>query len=288
MNAPGITIRERVTEARRRLVAAGIPDVEAEIDARLLAQDAFHWDTARFFLESEQRTTPQFESAFATLIRRRERREPMAYIRGRQEFWGLDIEVTPDVLIPRPETELLIELAQELLDPSRRALLADIGTGSGCIAVALAKTFPLAHIIATDVSAAALAVARRNAERHAIGDRVRFVQTSLFDGVNEQFDFIAANPPYVARNVADTLPSEVRDFEPHGALFGGDDGLAVIRQLLQAVSSRLKIDAPFVFEFGFGQGQDVAALIADAPGVEMTGMKNDLQGIPRAAIVIRN
>ena len=113
--APVGTIRERVTAARRRLAAAGIADAEAELDARLLAQQAGAWDTARYFLESEQAATARFESAFETLIRRRERREPMAYIRGYQEFWGLDIEVTPDVLIPRPETELLIELAQELL-----------------------------------------------------------------------------------------------------------------------------------------------------------------------------
>jgi release factor glutamine methyltransferase len=121
-----------------------------------------------------------------------------------------------------------------------------------------------------------------------VADRVEFVRTSIFDNIQKEFDFIASNPPYVAEPVRDTLQPEVREHEPEGALFAGRDGLAVIRQLLQHVWSRLKPDAPFVFEFGFGQAQDVSVLIADAPRVELTGMKNDLQGIPRAAIVTRN
>jgi len=282
------TVRDQVKDARRRLRAAGIPDSESELDARLLAQETLGWDTARLIADAGTAATPEFIQAFDHLVSRRERREPMAYLLGRQEFWGLSFEVTRDVLIPRPETELLIELALELLDPGRPLLLADIGTGSGCIAVALATTFPLARVTATDISAAALRTARRNAERHGVADRVEFVRTSLFDGIEKQFDFIASNPPYVAEAVRDTLQPEVREHEPGGALFAGRDGLAVIRQLLQHVWSRLKPDAPFVFEFGFGQAQDVSVLIADAPRVELTGMKNDLQGIPRAAIVTRN
>lgn len=282
------TVRDQVKDARRRLRAAGIPDSESELDARLLAQETLGWDTARLIADAGTAATPEFIQAFDHLVSRRERREPMAYLLGRQEFWGLSFEVTRDVLIPRPETELLIELAVELLDPGRPLLLADIGTGSGCIAVALATTFPLARVTATDISAAALRTARRNAERHGVADRVEFVRTSLFDGIEKQFDFIASNPPYVAEAVRDTLQPEVREHEPGGALFAGRDGLAVIRQLLQHVWSRLKPDAPFVFEFGFGQAQDVSVLIADAPRVELTGMKNDLQGIPRAAIVTRN
>jgi len=281
------TIRNRVIEARRRFTAAGIADAEADIDARLLAQHACGWDTAKYFLESGQPTTPSFESAFELLVLRRERREPMAYVLGRQEFWGLGFEVTTDVLIPRPETELLIELAQERLDPGRRLLLADIGTGSGCIAIALATTFPLARVTATDISPAALLVAGRNAERHGVADRVEFVRTSLFDNIQQEFDFIASNPPYVAETVRDTLQPEVREYEPRAALFAGPDGLAVVRDLLRHVWGRLKPGASFVFEFGFGQDQAVSALIAGAPHVELTGMKNDLQGIPRAAIVTR-
>jgi len=287
VNTSNITIRERVADGRRRLVKAGIPDAEAELDARLLAQQACHWDTTRYFLESEQPSTRAFETTFDTLLRRRERREPMAYILGHQEFWGLDIEVTPDVLIPRPETELLIEIAQGLLDHGRPLLLADVGTGSGCIAVTLAKTFPLARVTATDLSTAALNVAMRNAERHAVADRIEFVHTSLLDQIQRQFDFIASNPPYVPDTTRDTLQPEVRDFEPQGALFGGADGLAIIRQLLHSAGKRLNTRAALVFEFGFGQAQDVAALIAGVPGIEMTAMRNDLQGIPRAAIVTR-
>jgi release factor glutamine methyltransferase len=287
VNSAHITIRQRVATARRRLLNAGISDREAELDARLLAQEAGGWSSTRYLLESEHPSTPSFETAFDALIRRREQREPMAYILGRQEFWGFDIDVTPDVLIPRPETELLIEIAQELIDPRGPLRLADIGTGSGCIAVALARLFPIGLVTATDISQAALDVARRNAARHGVADRIEFVNTSLLDEVTQQFDFIAANPPYVPDATRNALQPEVRHFEPATALFGGEDGLAIIKPLLQSIGGRLKTRAAFVFEFGFGQAPDVTALIADVPALEMTAIRNDLQGIPRAAIVRR-
>jgi len=212
-------------------------------------------------------------------------REPIAYITGRQQFWDLTFEVSPAVLIPRPETELIVEAALELF-PDRDAPLsiADVCTGSGCLAVALAYERPRATFVATDVSADALDVARRNVARLGVEARIRFILTDLFRDVDGSFDLIVANPPYVRQRDRVSLQPEVREHEPAVAIFAQDDGLSIIRGLVQQSAAHLKHGGILMFEFGFGQDVEVEQLIADAPGLTIIGLKRDLQGIARTAI----
>src|SRR5262245_60466856 len=192
------TVSERVAVARERLRGAGLSAAEAELGARLLAVHALGWTTARLLADGRDQASADFQRRFDALIARRAAREPLAYIVGTREFWGLAFEVTPDVLIPRAETELIVEAALDL-HPDRHGPLAvaDICTGSGCVAVAMAHERPMWNILATDISEAALVVARRNAERHGVAERVHFAQADLLDRIEGPFDLIVANPPYV-------------------------------------------------------------------------------------------
>jgi release factor glutamine methyltransferase len=238
---------------------------------------------------------------FLSLVARRARGIPTQYLTGHQEFWGLDFEVTPDVLIPRPETEHVIEVALDRLgvcsagESSRRnstIYVADIGTGSGCIAIALAKEFPHAHIVATDISASALAVAQRNAERHNVSSRIDFIESNLLDSYFQSslpvraqsriFDLIASNPPYIARREAATLPREVRENEPEAALFGGETGTEIYAPLIGQAALLLKPDGILALELGYDSAEYVRNCLS-APAwceVEFTA---DLAGIPRVA-----
>jgi release factor glutamine methyltransferase len=221
------------------------------------------------------------------LILRRAAREPVAMIVGHREFWGLDFEVTPDVLIPRPETEFIVE---EVLEYARGgaslARIIDVGTGSGCLAVSLATLFPEAQVLATDVSARALAVAKRNAERLGVADRVRFLEADLLAGVEGVADVIVSNPPYVPRREAATLQPEVGGYEPAEALFGGGDGLEIMRRLLATAGDHLVPDGRLITEFGDGQEVDVTALAREL-GWQVLNVRDDLQGIARVALLKR-
>ena len=273
--------------ARKRLRAAGIPADEAELDARLLAAHVLGWSTERYLTDASEPAPPAFDDRFQAFIARRAAREPFAYIVGRQEFWGLEIEVSPSVLIPRPETELIVEAACEAQpDPSMPTTVADVGTGTGCIAVAIAKERPLAAILATDVSDAALDVARRNAERLGIADRITFRRADLLEGIDGIFDLVVSNPPYVRSGDRPGIQPEVQ-FEPAEALYGGDDGLEVVRRLVRQAADRLKPGGTLIFEFGFGQGDAVTGLISSAAGLSLLGLRDDLQGIQRVAIARR-
>lgn len=221
------------------------------------------------------------------LIRRRLSGEPIQYITGEAEFYGLPFRVTRDVLIPRPETEHLVEKAIELAAHFRGPRILDIGTGSGAIAVSLAHTLKDARITATDISDAALAVARENADRNAGSSAVRFLQGDLLTPVaSEQFDIIVSNPPYVATTDRDTLAVEVRDHEPALALFAGDDGLDVYRRLFPAAYAVLVPGGYTALEIGYGQAQSVETLLADA-GLTCIEFITDLQRIPRVAVAQR-
>jgi len=277
-----VTISACVARARERLRAAGIPSEEAELDARLLAEHVLGWTTERFFSESDAPASAEFDARFTALVARREAREPFAYIVGRQEFWGLSFEVSAAVLIPRPETELIVESALSALHGVPAPLVADVGTGSGCLAIAIAIE-RAASIVATDVSDIALAMARRNAERLNVVDRIAFHRTDLLDGVDARFDLIVSNPPYVRAGDRAGLQPEVRR-EPDAALFAGEDGLDVIRRLLAAAVDRLKPGGRLMFEFGYGQDDAVAELISATTGLRMIGLRPDLQEIPRVAI----
>ncbi len=282
------SIHARVAQARDQLRRAGIADQEADLDARVMAQWLLDWDAARFFTDASEPAPPNFPARYERLVERRARREPMAYLRGLQEFWGLLFDVTPAVLIPRPETELIVEAALDLFsDPAAALHIAEVGTGSGCVAVALACERPNSKVIASDVSADALRVASTNAVRQGVQDRVRLVQCDMLSSASfgpSAFDLLVSNPPYVPEQDQPTLQPEVRDHEPDVALFGGPDGLSVIRRLVPESVARLKENGFLIFEFGMGQAEAVAGLIRSTPGLRMVGFKRDLQGVPRTTI----
>ncbi len=280
-------INALVADARRRFRAAGVLHDEAALDARLLAQHVLHWDSARLLTHGDEPASPEFQRDYEALVARRSAREPLAYITGRREFWNLSIEVTPAVLIPRPETELLIEASLEQFAHGQAVRILDVCTGSGCVAVGLGREFPHASLVASDISPDALEVARRNAVRHGMGSRVRWVCTDLLTGIRGPFDLIVANPPYVPTVDAPVLQPEVREFEPAGALFAGEDGLKVIRRLVREAAAVLADDGILIFEFGVGQDTAVEAAVAGTPRLTLLDVKRDLQDIPRAAVVQR-
>ncbi len=265
-------------------MTAGIADVEAALDVDLYARTILGWDRATLFVERLGPVPDSLEPRFSEWIDRRERREPTAYIVGLREFWSLDFAVTPAVLIPRPETEFIVE--ESLTVMSEESRIADIGTGSGCLAVSLAHAAPKVQVVATDVSADALNVARENALRHGVASRVSFVQTSYLDDVAGSFDLIVANPPYVRDRDKPALSRDVRH-EPDVALFGGTDGLRDIAGVLDAAISRLNPRGWFVMEFGYGQEDDVRALVGARPGLRLDRVREDFQGIPRTVVIQR-
>ncbi len=280
-----MTLVERVSEAARRLAEAGIDARDAAFDAEVLARHALGWDRATYLARWREPAPPGFGDRFGRLIARRCRREPVARIAGSREFWGLDIEVTPAVLVPRPESELLVETALARLgDRTARWTIADVGTGSGCLAIALARELPRARVAATDISPEALAVAQRNAARHGAADRVTFHQADLLDGLPGPFDLIVSNPPYVPDAVIDTLTPEVSRHEPAAALRGGPDGLDTVRRLAAVAAGRLRTGGWLVMEIGAGQSGDAADLARGA-GMRAVAVHPDLQGIPRAVVM---
>src|SRR5262245_41911064 len=274
------SVNERIVEARQRLLAAGLAPADAKLDAEVLARHALGWDRAQLISDGRDPAPNDFDARFARYIERRAGREPVAFITGHREFWGFDLEVTPDVLIPRPETELIVEAACERWpDRTRVRRIVDVGTGSGCLAVALAHESASARVIAIDISAAALAVAGRNARRY-IGDRISLVRANLLDAIGGPVDLIVSNPPYVPAGVQ--LSPEIIRFEPAVALYSGNDGLSLLAQLIGSVRSHLAAGGLFVVEFGLGQDDAIEALAADA-GWRQVSIKADLQSIPRVA-----
>ena len=279
------TIHSRVAAAAELLRRAGVSDDDAGLEARLLAQHVLGWDAVRFLADARRADSPDFAAKFDALVDRRARREPLAYITGERDFWKLTFDVSPAVLIPRPESEHIVEAALHAFPDSEAAIaVADVCAGSGCVGIAIAHERPNATVIAADISAAALDIARRNVERHGLSDRVRFVNADLLDGIDRDLNLIVANPPYVPEAERTSLAPEVRDYEPGLALFGGADGLVVIRRLLADAAAHLRPGGTLVFEFGYGESDEVAELIAKAPGLKMSRVVNDLQGIPRVAV----
>ena len=282
-------LHERLAAAREQLVRAGIQPSEAAVDVDLYARTILKWDRARLLVHHQSPVPETLEPQFSDWLARRERFEPSAYIVGEREFWGLDFHVTPAVLIPRPETELIVEAAAAIAragQDGQPLRIADIGTGSGCIAVAVAHDVPRCTLIATDVSSDALLVARRNAERHAVDGRIHFVCTSYLDGVSATFDIITANPPYVRTIDKRGLSPDVLQ-EPHVALFGGHSGLQHIDAVLAAASHTLRPGGWLLMEFGFGQEDEVRDLVAQRSNLSVENTRADLQGLARTAIIQR-
>jgi release factor glutamine methyltransferase len=280
-----LTLNQTLTQARARLVAAGIAADEAAIDVDLYARTILGWDRARLIVEQQAAPPVALEPQFSQWIARREQREPTAYIIGKREFWGRDFEVSPSVLIPRPESEFIVEEAVERLRHVPAPRIADVGTGSGCIAVSIALDLPRAHVTATDISGKALQVARANAERLGVSDRITFVETSYLDGLDGTFDAVVSNPPYVKDEHKALVHRAVVKYEPHVALFGGADGLTGLRAVLDGAGQRLVPGGWVIMEFGDGQDDDVRELVGRYPRYRLLDIKEDLQGIPRTAVV---
>jgi release factor glutamine methyltransferase len=280
-----LTLHETLKEARSRLVAAGIAADEAAIDVDLYARTILGWDRARLLVEQQAPAPAALEPRFSEWIARREQREPTAYIVGKREFWGHEFEVSPSVLIPRPESEFIVEEAVERLRHAPAPRIADVGTGSGCIAVSIAIELPRAHVTATDICGKALQVARVNADRLGVSDRITFVETSYLDGVDGTFDAVVSNPPYVKDAYKALVQRAVFKYEPHVALFGGADGLNGLRSVLDGAGQRLVPGGWVIMEFGDGQDDDVRELVGRYPRYRLLDIKEDLQGIPRTAVV---
>jgi release factor glutamine methyltransferase len=254
----------------------------------LLARWRLGWSAARWLTRSNEAVPPGFSEGFAALVQRRARREPLAYITGEREFYGRVFHVTPDVLIPRPETELLVEQALGCVGKlaSGRASgdavrVLDVGTGSGCVAVTLALEAPSVRVLATDISAAALRVAEANAQRLGAAGPIEFRMASPADDFPAGFDLVVANPPYVPEVDREALAPEVRDHEPSGALFAGPDGLDMIRRLVPSAAAALRPGGCLVIEIGYGQADEVVRLFQATERFSETRLVNDLQSIPR-------
>ena len=276
-----MTLRDTLASAISRLTVASVPS--PRMNAELLLMFTLECDRAYLHAHPERKLSTDEQTRYAQTLAERERGMPAQYITGHQEFWGMDLIVTPAVLIPRPETEHVIEtvLARVARAPSPASLLRidDVGTGSGCIALALAEELPGAEIHATDISAAALEIARANAARHQLEDRIQFHQADLLQGLGRgEFDFVVSNPPYVGDSEADQVQLEVRKYEPRNAVFAGATGLEVIERLIPQARESLKPEGWLVMEISGTIADGVRDLLAGWNDVQIA---KDLQGIER-------
>ena len=278
------SIAESLREATDALQAGGVPEARREAGSLL----SFVIDRDRTFLISHAEDLLDDTSLerFRGVVSRRAEGEPLQYITGTQDFYGREFRVTPDVLIPRPETELLVEAALEVLDGVSAPLICDVGTGSGCIAATLLCERSDARAVAVDVSEAALAVAAENARRLGVVERISFEVSDCFAAIDCEFDLVVSNPPYVSANAVSGLQREVKDHEPLIALSPGADGLTVIRRLLQDGPAFLRPNGYLVMEIGFDQGERVQDLI-NSETWRLVEIRPDLQSIPRIVVVRR-
>jgi len=303
-------IRSALKLAMHRLRDGGVPS--HTLAAELLLMHVTGRERVWLYTHHEEQLETALEEKYLALVARRIAGTPTQYLTGKQEFWGLEFEVAPGVLIPRPETEHVVEVALERFhvrsghafprDTSLGAAaggalrIADVGTGSGCLAIALAKEFPEATVMATDISATALEIAKRNATRHDVASRIEFHECNLLDEFLSPlatrhsplaFDLIVSNPPYIAHNEAGNLPREVRDYEPHAALFGGTHGAEIYAPLIAQAAQLLRPGGIFVCEIGFGALDRVFPLLADSSIWAAVNITHDLAGIPRVLSAAR-
>jgi release factor glutamine methyltransferase len=278
------TIAEALRDANALMRESGVG--EAQLVAQSLLAAALKADRTYLIVNFKQQLTHEQFETFSDLLRRRTAGEPLQYITGSQEFFGLEFEVTPDVLIPRPESELIVEEVIRLSRHLTSPLIVDVGTGSGCLAVALAREIPTAQVTATDISAKAIEVAKRNARRHDVSDRVRFLEGDLLEPVQTSppADFIVSNPPYVAISEMGELQREVRDWEPHIALTDASDGLTFFGRLFSEAPRYLKGGGYLLCEMGYTQSEAVKAMV-DESVWEHEHIVPDIQGIPRCIVV---
>jgi release factor glutamine methyltransferase len=276
-----MTVSELLDDAAARLRAAGVPT--PELDAELLLRHVLAWDRARIVSESRTTLGPADEARFRALVNERSTRKPLQHITGRQWFWQHEFVVTPDVLIPRPETELIVETSLDLLRSVDQPTIVDVGTGSGCIALALALERPDATVLGTDISSEALRIATINRQRLGL-ERVRLLEGDLLEPVRDlagRIDLVASNPPYV--DEADPLPPEVRDHEPRIALFPPGGPTSLYGPLAAAAAGVLRPGGFLVLEIGAGQEAEVTRLCESA-GLRVERVIADLQGMPRTVV----
>lgn len=285
VESAAVNVRAALRDAMARMSSTGVPS--QALAAELLLMHVLDCDRAWLYAHPEALLDAEDARRYFELVTQRAAGAPTQYLTGKQEFWGLEFEVTSAVLIPRPETEHIIEVAVERLGKERANAslrIADVGTGSGCIAVALAHEFPRAEILATDISAAALAVAARNAVRHNVAERVHFLECNLLDAFANEFgtlDVIVSNPPYVARDEEAQLQREVREHEPHAALFCGATGTEIYAPLVSQAAELLRSGGLLVLEIGYGALDRVRSLFDESSSWREIRVANDLAGIPR-------
>ncbi len=278
-------LKEAVASGIARLTAENVPS--PRMNAELLLRFVLGCDRAYLYAHPERELSADEQSRYEAILGERARGVPAQYITGHQEFWGMDLIVTPAVLIPRPETEHLIEAVLELAStggqegPLHTLRIVDVGTGSGCIALALAKELSNAEIFATDISPAALEVAQANAARLQLDKRIHFRQTDLLEGLNPPFDFVVSNPPYVGEAEEDEVQLEVRKFEPRNAVFAGPTGLEVIGRLIGQAHDALQPGGWLLMEISGTIADGVKRLLSEWDEVRI---KPDLQSIPRVAL----
>jgi release factor glutamine methyltransferase len=299
-----MNVRSALACAMAQLERENVPS--SALAAELLLMHALGQDRAWLYAHPESKLEAARREQYFSLVARRANGVPTQHLTGHQEFWGLDFDVTPDVLIPRPETEHVVEVAIESLGAGSGAgsarhnepfRVADVGTGSGCIAIALAREFPSAHIYATDISARALEVARHNAARHGAALQIDFIECNLADFLlhepritnheSHSLDLLVSNPPYIGRQDAASLPREVRDHEPAVALFGGETGAEIYAPLIAQAASLLKPGGLLVLELGHHSAEHVLRLLG-APEWTSVAITHDLAGIPRVASAQRS
>ncbi|MGI8919846.1 MAG: peptide chain release factor N(5)-glutamine methyltransferase [Pyrinomonadaceae bacterium] len=280
-----ITIAEAIREGAQIFHDAGL--TEARREAGGLLQHVIGRDRTFVLAHPEQQLSQVQLQTFRELLKRRAAGEPLQYLTAHQSFYGLEFEVAPAVLIPRPETELLVELALEMIQSTGAPSICDVGTGSGCIAITLLHERKDAHAVAIDISAAAIEIAKRNALRQQVENRLTFVHANCFSSLSPaefSFDLIVSNPPYLAENDFAGLQREVSDHEPLEALAGGPDGLDVVRRVLRESDAFLKPGGHLLIEIGFNQAAAVESFLEKQEWLPK-GIRPDLQGIPRVVVL---
>jgi release factor glutamine methyltransferase len=281
-----VNVREALLEGRRLLESIGSD--EAPLESELLLMHAMRVDRVHLFQRLNYPLPPRTEQRFRRCLDRRADHEPTAYIMGTREFFGLEFEVTRAALIPRPETEVLVQIAAEWLRrnrPGAPVTVADVGVGCGTIAVALATELPNARLIAIDTSKRALALARRNSERHGVADRIEFAHGSILAPLTRKVDVIASNLPYVRTSDWLDLPPEIHDYEPRSALDGGPDGFRLIRRLLQQAPDRLTPGGALFAEIGDDEGADATSAAKRSFPDARIEVRPDLAGLDRVLCV---
>lgn len=274
------TVADALARAAAKLQAAGIDDARRE--ASSLMAFAIGKNSAFIFAHPEYELTDAESAAFEVAVERRAEREPFHYIVGTKEFYGLNFFVAPGVLIPRPETELLVQDAMNILGELPKPRFLEIGAGSGCISVAILHNSPAANAVAVDISETALGIAAKNAEWHKVADRLALKHGDVYRAIEGEFELIVSNPPYIPDADLATLQTEVGGFEPHSALFGGSDGLDIVRRIIADAPKFLAKSGHILIEIGFGQACSVKGLFDEAIWCEI-GFVQDLQGIDRIA-----